>query len=281
MCLCVEIVKRRFKSYTSLSMHRYRKMSQTVNCAYARVGVRTLVTKHTIPRRGLQVGGMIKVFDDFQKQFPQFTLDYNTARKRFPVVNKTFNPKDNYQNAKDNYRTTFALSKWDALSDTEKKQHSLRVCQACTSMYGGIIDLYPTTHTSETNGDPHSHSHSVTVVVEPQASAKEVGTQILNKVGAFVERQFGTLLQDVLANTPHSGLTKKPTSTEMQAQKRKIEREFRNRIEEEYKENDLELVMGNRTSWSMYDRGRKTEGLGKRKSSTDTADSTPEKIQSQ
>ena len=67
MCLCVEIVERKFKSYTSLSMYRCWKMSLTVNCAYARVGVRTLVTKHTILRRGLPVGGMIKVFEDFQK----------------------------------------------------------------------------------------------------------------------------------------------------------------------------------------------------------------------
>ena len=35
--------------------------------------------------------------------------------------------------------------------------------------------------------------------------------------------------------------------------------------------------MGNRMSWSMYDKVRKTEGLGKRKSLTDTADSTPKR----
>ena len=76
----------------------------------------------------------------------------------------------------------------------------------------------------------------ITIGAQPDTSTRQVGKQILNKVGAFVERQFGTSLQDVLINTPKSGIVRKPSSAEKLASKRKIERAFRNRIETEYKE---------------------------------------------
>lgn len=134
-------------------------------------------------------------------------------------------------------------------------------------MYNGTFDLFPGTQAND---------HSITIAVNPQASIQQVGKEIIKKVGALVERQWGTSLQEVLTSTPKSGLIKKPTSIERLAQKRKIERDFRDEIEKEYKENDLVLVMGNRLSWSTYDKIRKSESLGKRKCS-ESGEPTPKR----
>ena len=75
---------------------------------------------------------------------------------------------------------------------------------------------------------------------------------------------MGTSIQQVLINTPKSGLTSKPTSGEKFKGKRKTEGGFRNQIEEEYSKNDTALVMGNRLSWSTYEKLRKNESLEKR-----------------
>ena len=139
-------------------------------------------------------------------------------------------------------------------------------------MYSGITDLYPARGKSLPNTIPHS----ITVVADSNNSIKQVGAQILTKVGTLVEREFGTTLQEVHTSTPKSGLIAKPTSAKKLEQKRNIEREFRNTIQESYRENDLSLVMGNRMSWSTYDTVRKMEVLGKRKESAGIAEnSTP------
>lgn len=205
-------------------------MSETVNCAYARVAVQTLITKHSIAHRGLLADGMIKVHCDFLTQFK--TFDLVTAKKRFKLVRKAFNKRWHPDNAKSIYMSTFAASKWNALRDIEKKQHTMRNCQACQSMYGNLIDLFPGSskhrrHVGEQN--------EITIVTQPDISTQQAGKQILHKIGAFVERQYGTSLQDVLINTPKSGLIRKPTSAERLQSKRKMEPDFRDRIQTEYK----------------------------------------------
>ena len=80
----------------------------------------------------------------------------------------------------------------------------------------------------------------------------------------------------MLASTPGSKLIHKPTSNEKLAETRRIQRAFHSKIESEYKQNDASLVMGNRISWSTYDKIRKTDSLQKKRKGTDMT-GNPEK----
>ena len=61
--------------------------------------------------------------------------------------------------------------------------------------------------------------------------------------------------------TPNSHLQKKITKQERKKQKREVEKEVKSAIEKVKKDCASDIVLGNRISWSVYEKFRKTKGL--------------------
>ena len=87
-----------------------------------------------------------------------------------------------------------------------------------------------------------------------------------------LHKRFGLTAQQVLSETPKSQLFKKPTSNERRTERRrKSEMTYRNVWMNT-------AVIQNRISWSVFDKIRKTEGLGvppKRKQLDDSENHHP------
>ena len=243
-------------------------MALSVSCAYARVAVKELFNKHSEPHKGLPQGAFSRIHSEFMELFPQFQIDLVTARKRFLAVKKVFRKKWHPDDAKKRYLSTFAITSWENLPESEKREHTLRDCRSCTTHYGSLYNLFPTGKIRSTK------ENTITVTINDQSTIRNAGKYILQKIGPFVEQQTGSTLQDILVNTPESKLTYRPTSNKKLAETRKIEREFRSKVETEYRETDASLVMGNRISWSTYDKIRKAEVLQKKRKENDNAGNT-------
>ena len=229
-------------------------MALTVSCAFARVAVKELFMKHSKPHQKLPQGAINTIHADFTALFPRFYIDLQTAKKRFPAINKVFNKKWHPDTAKKLYLTTYSTSNWQALPESEKQQHSLRECTACTASCGSLYNCFP-------SGKKATKENTITLTVEKNSAPEKVGKYVLSQLGSFVEKQTGASLQEILANTPKSNLTQKPSSNKKLDEKRKVEREFRKKIETEYEKMDTNLVMANRMSWNTYDKLRKNETL--------------------
>ena len=88
-------------------------MSNTINCSFARVSVRSLTSKHS-SRKRISGSSFSRILEDFNKQFrgySSFKIDEATAKKRFPIVNKAFNRRWHPADARNQYET-FSPSAW-------------------------------------------------------------------------------------------------------------------------------------------------------------------------
>ena len=99
--------------------------------------------------------------------------------------------------------------------------------------------------------------NTVTIYTGRDATPKQVGKQVLNKLGPVVERQFGVTIQEVLTQTPKSHIIRKPTSAQKLREKREMLRQVRDQIQSEYDRNDESFVMQNCISWNLFDKMRK------------------------
>ena len=85
-----------------------------------------------------------------------------------------------------NMKQLFPPSAWNALPDAEKHQHRLRDCEACKRYYGDLTILFPAK-------DPQSKvstgqdENNVTIYTGRDATLKQVGKQVPNKLGPVVE----------------------------------------------------------------------------------------------
>ena len=175
--------------------------------------------------------------------------------------------------ARPNQHETFSPSAWKALPDAEKRQHRLQDCEACKRYYGDLTTLFPAK-------DPQSKvstgqdENTVTIYTGRDATPKQVGKQVLNKLGPVVERQFGVTIQEVLTQTPKSHIIRKPTSAQKLREKCEMLRQVRDQIQSEYDRNDESFVMQNCISWNLFDKMRKNEGLEDKTTRKRKADSS-------
>ena len=80
-------------------------------------------------------------------------------------------------------------------------------------------------------------------------------------MNAICQENFQQSVHKILAGTPRSKLTIKPTSQEKQKHTRQIIRNTKQAMQESIDLTATQFVMGNRISWRKYDRMRKENTL--------------------
>lgn len=114
------------------------------------------------------------------------------------------------------------------------------------------------------------------------SSPKTFGRKTLKELNAVTKEKFGKPIQEVLTETPRSHICKKPTSNERKIERKRLEKEIRDDIQKEMDQNGASIVMENRTSWNVFNKIRKKEGLAstpkrKRQDNDDSLPSTKRK----
>ena len=234
-------------------------MSVSINCCFARVKVRELATKHGEAYKKLTMANVESMHTDFQKHFKdcaeKFNISLETAKKRFPEINKMFLRQWATKSARIAYESTFASKVWEQLPTEAKNCHSLKSCKACKAENGSLASEFPA-RDKTAKSERKAAKENVTIDLKC-ATPNQAGKQILEKVGPLVEKKFGISVQTLLANTPTSNLEIKKTSAEKRKETRKAIREYKKEVETHFSKTGEEFIMQNRVSWTLFDKMRK------------------------
>ena len=241
-------------------------MSVTINCNFARVHVRELAAKHGKPKQKLSTDNLKAMHTEFTTQFQgneNFKLSFAVARKRFVDINKAFNRPWANKSDRTAYETAFSSSVWKDLTSESQSKHTLRDCSACQQEYGSLSSLFPA---KDAKTVAQTMTAKENIFIDTKVStAKELGREILKKVGPAAQAKFGMSVQEVLVKTPTSKLEFKKTGAQRRTERKKVIREYKKEVEAHYNQKGEELVMQNRVSWSLFDKIRKEQGLTDRK----------------
>ena len=142
------------------------------------------------------------------------------------------------------------LRSWAEAPENEKKSHTLRNCHVCGTKYQAVFSAFP-------GALAPTESTTITFTSEELSSPKKLGRKVLEELSPLCQANFGESPQEVLEKTPRSRLVRTPTAADKQTKKRKIIREAKQVLQNEMDKNAATTVMGNRISWSAFDKIRK------------------------
>ena len=180
------------------------------------------------------------------------------ASQKFPVICKLFANKWNPNDLRESYLSAFSSEAWSTLTAEEKAKHTLKKCSACKENYPDLSAAFPTPRRKAI-----SRAKTTTIKLSKAdiSTPTSLGRKILQELNQISQQAFQKSGQEILIQTPKSQLQKKPTKQERRKQQRTIEKEVKSTIEQDKQECASDLVLGNRISWSSYDKLRKAEGL--------------------
>lgn len=238
------------------------QMAQAINCNYSRTAIRTLCQReftHCGAQKKLSCAAIDKVVQDynelFSEQGPSMNLSSSNIYKKIPSVLAAFNKKWHPQSQRNIYLDVFSIHAWTHLSQSEKSKHSLQQCSACQTLYSSLSKAFPAKN-------PPNRRLPVIEFSEPDlVSPSTVGKKALSELNNICVENFDKSAQEVLAETPRSKLTKKPSSQEVQSETRKTVRLTKKKIQQSTDESSLTTVMANRLSWRKFDEMRKSQTL--------------------
>ena len=242
-------------------------MSESIQCNFARCAIHYFTsTKHTKRKQKLPKGTMPLIVQNYNKHFAteeNLQVSYSQASKKFPVIYKLFANKWHPKELRETYLSVFSVEAWSTLAADEKAKHALHNCSACRDSYPNLNAVFPKPRrraikaTSTLAKSMKTIELSTTDLSTPSNLGRKV-LQDLNKISQDTFQKSG---QEVLIMTPHSELQKKLTKQERKKQKREVEKEVKSVIEKVKQDCASDIVLGNRISWSVYEKIRKTEGL--------------------
>lgn len=152
-------------------------MSISINCNFARV---VLTLKHTVLFKKVPLKNVHK---DFQQQFigyDKLDIDLSTAKKRFPELNRIYSRHWTNDTARLTYEAAFGEAAWLALSEEEKRKHSLRDCNGCATYHSALSALFPAKDAKAKVLQEAAGSNAVTITLGPEKlTAKKIGKQIV------------------------------------------------------------------------------------------------------
>ena len=237
------------------------KMSQAINCNFARAAVRALTQKHR--KSNKHVPDIDNVLKDFNEHFTKTTSLQTTseiAQKRFLDVSKIFLRKWKGKESRQQYLKTFSMHAWQQLSDEEQQEHTLTDCEACKRQYSELTKAFPAIHKHTCKHKPHM---SLTYTETPGKTPpkKSFIEQVTKELDTVCHSKFGASFGELLEQTPSTGLQKRLTSQQQLKAKRQILKEVKNSMEQNMESKATDMVMGARTSWKTFNKLRLTVGL--------------------
>ena len=121
-------------------------MAQAIGCNYARTALWVISQReHGVAKRSRT--SIAKVVEEYNKRFLEqgehMHLSLDVAYKRIPQLFASFNKKWHPQSLLKTFLSVFSLEAWACLPLSEKSEHTLRNCSACTSKHLSITRAFP------------------------------------------------------------------------------------------------------------------------------------------
>ena len=222
-------------------------MNISINCNYARTGVRNLYQRIAKPFQRISHSDQTSVIDSYNKQYEgqNMYLVPTVGYKRIPELLVSFNKKWHPQSQKKLFLQVFSISEWKNLPVDEKQKHSISNCRECVSKHLSLSRAFPARHcrTQLENEDP-----VVSFSKSNLSSPKRFGKKVLADLNAISQENFCTSFQQVITSTPKSHLIPKPSSQMKQVNSRQIIRKTKKVIQESMDSSAVDQVMANRIS---------------------------------
>ena len=207
-------------------------LALTVNCGYFRTAIRELIPK----RRGIYGRDVdeSKLRQELYKLFnvPGYGFESIEAcykfNKKFNDILNAFGKKWHPASARKEYETTFAISKWKALPDDVKQQHSLSMCSVCYHEYESLQTAFPA---KPVYVAPKS---SLVSLPAEKTSEREVARKVLTELNLQWSVQYnGTFTKALPKIASELNLIEKPSKIEKKREDRKQKRKIVNHINEQ------------------------------------------------
>lgn len=234
-------------------------MAQAIGCNYSRTALRVLSQReHGIAKCSSRASIAI-VVEAYNKHFSEqgqcMHLSLDVAYKRVPQLFASFNKKWHPQSLLKTYLSVFSLEAWASLPLSEKNQHTLRNCAACSSKHLSLTRAFPCGRKAS------EKLPEIKFDEQDLSSPSNFGKTALAKLNDICEKKFKMSIQGVLSETPRSKLIIKPSGQEKQSEKRRVVRSVKKAIQQSMDETSASTVMSNRMSWRKFDDIRKSSTL--------------------
>ena len=128
----------------------------------------------------LPAGALQAAVDDYNEHYnscPSFQLDYKSASKAFPSIDKIFLRKWNPPTTRIKYLESFSPDSWKQLSSVQQQEHTLRNCRACQKHH--LAQAFPSFKgRTKKKVQGANGNHRVIAVTNPNTMSPK---QLLNK----------------------------------------------------------------------------------------------------
>ena len=153
---------------------------------------------------------------------------------------------------KSDYLKTFCTENWKKLPVYQKKKHTLDNCKGCALHYMVQQEKFPGPTFRPTMGV----ARSVQILIKENAGEKNPAAtttrQILDEIEPQYQQTYNTTFTECITKEPGTKVRIKPTATKRKRTKRKIRRECRDSINEQYRETDPLQILSEGQSLQAY-----------------------------
>ena len=232
-------------------------MSDTFNCGFARIAVKESFHKRgsaaveTDPEERWQ--NYLEMFDDEGRQI--FAVERFTYIKRSRTIYSAFRKMKS--KCRSQYQETFSAENWKALTQSQKKQHTLSNCEGCR------INFFATNSQFCKGGALMKHAlhksgvKAQTQVKPTQAAITSAVRHIYSKVNGPFERMFKIGFAEAQTKVKELNLQKKQNANEKKRLRRERARQEKIKIQQEWSKKDCDTMLATRQSFAQRSKQRK------------------------
>ena len=207
------------------------------NCGFARTAIRELTPLGKRPSNNSIVTEFRQLFGDvpnFGVTDCMFECSHHWKESKFvrtaDIVIQQFAGKWRQPDGKKKYQTSFCIANWKQLTQKEKSNHTLSNCTEYYSKYGNLQRIYPTKPTYL-----HGVEEASSTYIECDTSKQNDGAD--------------------------SEIEEKRKESQVMLKMKYRTKKVKDKLEAQYKKDDIDMVIGNRMSWSKYNKMRLSQSF--------------------
>lgn len=187
--------------------------------------------------------------DVFKERADAFRVEFLHFQKKLPGIRKAFSNWNSRKKAeKQTFLEQFSVLNWRALSESRMQEHSFANCKGCYHRHSEILATFPV-HSlflkSKGKENPFATDTIKRTLAQntpTRVSIKDAGNTakaLYDKINPLFEKACHTTFAKALAKSTDLELQLKPTKGEKKESRRKVLREVKTKIENEWKETSL------------------------------------------
>lgn len=184
---------------------------------------------------------------------------------------------------KHNYINQFSSQKWFKTSEVIRKFHTVQNCQCCNSFHLSLARSFPESKQflNKKKGPLQQVISSTKGLISNKKGLptdkelKGIGQFIFNEIDKSCKENLGKPFSEILHKTPESNLHIRKSPSQRRKQTKKIQKEFKNSIENNWKKNDTNAHLAQRTSFGNRNQQRLNQSFESYDEAKERTEKTP------